>query len=279
MKYLIFITFLVISSGIYATEKEIMEVLPPNNLYDPPIADPRWPKFLIGIDHDYNGTLGKNIWSFSFGENIGLIKFGNSSKPYEFGVQAATYGYMDVSSDPTRLLDQDYFFAFGISHVNGSFQQLFQLYHFSTHLGDEFLLSAQGRTVNRINLSYETLRWYGRYKSKATGFTPYVSFGYIFHLEPSYLNRFITEAGLDFYSKKIIFKDSTRLIAGADYTSLLQNNFSGTFTVRAGLQYERTRYCNRFLQLLLQYSYGKSQMGQFYNLNMNSLGIVVAFSS
>lgn len=255
-----------------------MELLPPKNLYDAPIADPRWPKFLIGVSHDFNGNLGKTLWTFNFGEDIGLLKFGSPKYPYEFGLQAGAFGIMDISSKPTRLINTDYFVALYISHVHNNFQHLWEINHQSSHVGDEYLLSQDGKNLTRINLSYEMIKYSIRYKS-SPNFSPYAYVGYIVTADPNYIKRLDFAAGIDLYSKKIIFKDSTRVIAGAFINSWQENNYRPTVVIRAGLQYERIKYCNRFLQLLIEYTGGKSQQGQFYNTNIQQLGVLIAFSS
>lgn len=261
----------------HIAQADDIELLPPKNLFDAPIADPRWPKFLMGLDHDCQNNFGKTLWTFNFGEDIGLMRFGKN-KSFEFGVQAGVFGLMAINREPTILINTDYFVALEVSHLQGNFQHLLQVSHTSSHVGDEFLLSQKGRNFQRINLSYEMLKYFLRYKPSPR-ISPYMTLGYIFHADPNYIKRLMLGAGIDLYSKKIIFKDSTRLIAGAFISSWEENNFSATVTVRAGLQYEKTKYCNRFLQLLLQYQTGKSQAGQFYRNNTQTIGLLVAFSS
>jgi hypothetical protein len=257
------------------------EFLPAVNLFDAPIADPRWPKFTMGLSHDFKGNLGKRLWNFSFGENIGLAKIKHGDDPYEFGIQAATFGVMDIHSKPTRLINTDYFIGFGLSHSNDNLEQLLQLSHVSSHVGDEFLLSPEGKNFKRINLSYETLKLFLRYKNAEMRprISPYVSLGYILHVDPGHVKRAVFSAGVDYFSGRFIFSDATRLIAGVNYNSWQENKFRGTATVRAGLQYERTKFCNRYMQLLLQYRQGKSEHGQFYKKNIKSIGILIAYSS
>ncbi len=269
------ILHIILVCNVHAAE---IEFLPPKNLFDAPIADPRWPKFLVGIGHDFKGNLGKTLWTFNLGENIGLAEFGNKRSPFEIGIQAAAFSLMDIGSMPTKLVNADYFVALGLSHRRNDFQYLFQLSHVSSHVGDEFLLSEAGQTFDRINLSYETIKCFVRYKSDIS-LSPYMVIGYIFHVDPAPLKRLSFAGGLDYFSNRIVFKNSTRLIAGAFANAWQENNYQPTITVRVGLQYERTKYCNRYLQILLQYKVGKSQQGQFYNRDIQQVGVVVAFSS
>lgn len=233
---------------------------------------------MIGISHDFNDNFGKSLWTFDFGEDIGILKFGNARYPYEFGVRAGAFGIMDISSNPSRLLNTDYLVSLYISHLHNEFQHLFEINHQSSHVGDEFLLSPQGQNFTRVNLSCNMLKYSLRYKP-SPNFSPYISAGYIFTADPNDIKRLEFSAGLDLYSKKIVFNDSARLVAGAFVNSWEENNYHPTAVIRAGLQYERVKYCNRFLQFLVEYNVGKSQQGQFYATNTQQIGILIAFSS
>jgi len=268
--------FLIIATNLDAQED--LEILPPQNIYDAPIADPRWPKFSMGISHDFKNNFGDTLWVFSFGEDIGLIKFGDTKNLYEFGIQAGAFGIMDIDTSPSRLINTDYFVALEVSHAHNNFQHLWQIFHQSSHVGDEYLLSQDGLGLTRINLSYEEFKYFLRYKPSPY-FSPYVTAGYIVHVDPNHIDRWVFSAGLDLYSRRISFNNSMRWIAGAYANSWQENNYSPTVTIRAGLQYERLKYCNRFLQLLIQYQFGKSQNGQFYSKKINQVGLLIAFSS
>lgn len=257
-----------------------IELLPAVNLFAAPIADPKWPKFSMGLAKDFKGRLGKQLWDFSFGENIALAKLNTDKKCYEFGVQAAIFGLMDIYSKPTRLINADYFIGLGISHNTDDIQHLWQLSHVSSHLGDEFLLDNKNVHFKRINLSYETIKWFMRYKNVNMHriISPYISLGYILHVDPSDIKHLNVGAGLDYFSSRVIFDSSTRFVAGIHVNSWQENKFKPSINIRTGLQYERTKYCDRFIQLLLVLKQGKSQQGQFYATNIRSIGILLAFS-
>ena len=264
---------------LLTAQAQEIKLLPGKNLFNPPIADPRWPKFLMGISRDAHNRLGKSIWSFNFGENIGLIRFGSSEKPYEIGVQAATFGAMDIHSKPTTLLNTDYFVGLGLSHRHDNFQHLFQLSHTSSHIGDELLLSPRGQNIKRINLSYEAVKWFLRYKDTASSFSPYLQLGYIINIEPNKIKRFNIAGGIDYFSNKFSFVDTARFIAGGFINSWEENKFTPTINFRFGLQFEHTEYYGRYLQLLIEYQRGQSQHGQFYRIKTNHIGLLVTFSS
>lgn len=90
---------------------------------------------------------------------------------------------MDISSNPTRLINSDYFVGLGFSLVKSKkWENIFQVSHLSSHLGDELIVSNPSLTRKRINLNYETVKWITAYK--INDFRPYIGAGYIVHRDP-----------------------------------------------------------------------------------------------
>ncbi len=54
------------------TSQSSHEILPSDVIYDPPIADPKWPKFSVGYQKHFKNKYGKRIFDLSFGENVPL---------------------------------------------------------------------------------------------------------------------------------------------------------------------------------------------------------------
>jgi hypothetical protein len=259
-------------------EHSSLKVLPAGVIYDSPIADPRWPKFSVGYQKHIKNIYGKSIFGLSFGENLALLRYNTNSWSYELGVQAGLFGLMDIASDPTRLLNSDYFVGTGLSIVyDRKWQNLIQLSHTSTHLGDEFLISRPDYINRRINLSYETLKWLTAYKFNSL--RPYVGFGYLVHREPAYLKPFTIEVGADYVcGSKFIF-DTTQYVLGIHSQFWSENKYAPSLSIRTGLQVNSPVWAGRHLQFLIDYSVGKSRQGQFFKKNEHYVGLMIAISS
>ena len=254
------------------------EVMPSGTIYNAPIADPKWPRFSVGYQNHYKKNYARSIYSLSFGENLALFRHKNNSEIYELGIQAGLFGAMDISSNPTRLINSDYFVGLGLSIVKSKkWQNMIQFSHLSSHLGDELIVSDPHLTKKRINLSYETLKWLTAYKFNSL--RPYFGVGYIVHKDPSSLKPFSFEGGVDYLSEdKFIFR-TTRAVAGAHIHSWEENKFRPSLNLRAGLQLENPVWQGRFLQGLIDYSYGKSRHGQFYKQKEHYIGVLISLSS
>lgn len=254
------------------------ELMPSGTIYNAPIGDPKWPRFSVGYQNHFKKNAARSIYFLSFGENLALYRHKNNSEIYELGIQAGLFGAMDISSNPTRLINSDYFVGLGLSIVKSKkWQNMIQFSHLSSHLGDELLVSNPHLTTKRINLSYETLKWLTAYKFNSL--RPYAGIGYIVHRDPSSIKPLTLEGGLDYVSEeKFIFR-TTRAVAGIHVHSWEENKFKPTFNVRTGLQLENPVWQGRFLQGLIDYSYGKSRHGQFYKQKEHYIGVLISLSS
>ncbi len=252
------------------------EVLPSGVIYNSPVADPKWPKFSVGYQRQLKDIYGKNIFSLSFGENLALLRHKRKNMTYEIGIQAGLFGLMDITKSPTTLINSDYFVGLGLSFVhNKSWQNLLQLSHLSSHLGDELLLNKTA--PQRINLSYEALKWLTAYKIDT--FRPYIGVGYLVHRDPSNIKPFTLEAGCDYLSKNRFIFQTARYVFGVHTHYWETNNFKPSINVRTGIQFENQVWQGRNLQFLVDYSHGKSRHGQFYAKNEHYIGLLVALAN
>jgi len=255
-----------------------LKLLPAGVLYDSPIADPKWPKFSAGYQRHLKKIYGKDIFSLSFGENLALLRYSNNSWSYELGAQAGLFGLMDIGSNPTRLINSDYFIGAGLSIVyERKWQNLIQFAHTSCHLGDEFLISRPDYLKKRINLSYEYLKWYTAYKFKTI--RPYIGIAYLVHRDPSSLKPLTLEVGVDYVSEAKFMFDTTHYILGVHTHHWSENNFKQSLNIRTGLQLDNPVWGGRHLQFMIDYSVGKSRHGQFFKKNEHYIGLLVAISS
>jgi hypothetical protein len=190
----------------------------------------------------------------------------------ELGIQAGVFAIFDIDSESFDLINADYFVGIPLTIKKGNVANLTRIFHQSSHLGDEFLL--RGQTDERINLSYEGVTSLFSYHLPA-GFRFYAGGGYIFHREPTGLDPWSTQAGLEFRSPRLWLNGSLRTVAGMDVQNRQESNWKTDLSVRAGIQSENPDFLSRKLQLLFGYYNGKSPNGQFYESNIEffSLGL------
>jgi len=261
-----------------SSPRTVYEALPSGTIYHAPIADPKWPRFSAGYQIPFKNTFGNKIFNLSFGENLALMRARNHDYTYEIGIQAGLTGLMDVSSEPTRLINSDYFVGLGLSTVHAQhWQNLLQISHLSSHIGDELLIANPSLTQKRINLSYETLKWFTAYAFKSI--RPYLTFAYMINRDPSYIKPLSFEIGCDYISQDKFLFDTTRYVFGIHGRFWQQNHYKPTLTIRTGLQLENPIWRERFLQFLIDYGNGPSNHGQFFTKKEHYIGIMVALAN
>lgn len=241
---------------------EVNVFLPRDLLFNSLLADPRWPHFSASYQRHVNSDRLENVGSATFGETFSFYRIGGPwGSLIEIGLQAGVFSIFDMDSSSTDLVNADYIVAVPISMKKNNFSMMAKIFHQSSHLGDEFLLS--DITQERINLSYEgvdtLLSYYLPY-----GFRLYGGGGYLFDREPSDMKPWIAQGGLEFNSPGAWWNGALRPVAAVDVQSREESNWDVDVSVRAGVQFENPEFLSRKLKLLFEYYKGRSPNGQFY---------------
>ena len=150
-----------------ANEEPLSFYLAPGRLFEPLLADPRWPHFYATYDH-YSISHGVNLKdavSVGFGETISLVRkaYPNGLR-LEGGIQAGVFAIFDLDSNSFDLINADYFVGPYVAARYNDFSLLARVFHQSSHLGDEYLLRPNVDPDSRVNLSYEAIDLLGSYE-------------------------------------------------------------------------------------------------------------------
>lgn len=245
-------------------------LLPRAKLFDPLLADPRWPHFgasyLYYLDDEELGNVG----AVSFGESFGLFQgAGPFSGRWELGFQAAVFAIFDLDADSKDLVNADYFVGVPFSYRTGAASAMVRLYHQSSHLGDEFLLRNR---VDRVNLSYEAVDLKLSY-DLPNGFRVYGGGQSLLTREPDELNPWSGQVGTEWLSTEAWWNGALRPLAAFDLQSREESDWNLDFSFRGGVQFENPTLQSRRIQLLVEYYNGSSPNGQFYGREIEYLGL------
>jgi hypothetical protein len=236
--------------------------LPRDLLFSSLLADPRWPHFSVSYQHHVDNDRLENVGSANFGETFSIYRFGGPwGLLMEIGLQAGVFTIFDLAAESHDLVNADYYVAFPLSLQKNNFSAMARIFHQSSHLGDEFLLS--DRTEQRINLSYEGFDTLLAY-NLPLGFRLYGGSGYLFGRDPSDLKPWLAQAGLEFKSHTAWWDGALRPIAAVDIQSRQETEWRADVSLRAGVQFENPEFLSRKLKLMLEYYQGRSPNGQFY---------------
>jgi len=248
--------------------------LPKGALFDPLIADPRWPHFSVSYQYYIDDEELRSVGATSFGATIPLYRndapFGGQ---WQVGIQAAVFAIFDLDAKSYDLINADYWVGLPISYRKGAFSSLLRVFHQSSHLGDEYLLRNQ---VERDNISYESVDLKLSYD-----FTKwlriYAGGGYLFHRVPSDLDPWSVQYGLELKSPWTYFAGVVRPIAGVDFKNWEEHDWDADTSARIGIQLESEKITGHKLHFLLEYFHGHSPNGQFYERAIEYIGIGTHF--
>ena len=217
----------------------------------------------------------KDVAATNFGESIGLYRLrGPLESTIQLDIQAGVFSIFDLDSQSFDLINADYMVGIPLTIKKDNFANMTSVFHQSSHLGDEYLL--RGNSDERINLSYESVNSLFSYHLPA-GLRIYAGGGYIFHKDPSDLDPWSTQVGLEFRSPFFWLKGALRPVAAIDVQNRQESNWDTDVSARAGIQFENPDFLSRKLQLLFEYYNGKSPNGQFYEGNIEFFGLGLHF--
>jgi len=249
-------------------------LLPPDHLFQPLLADPRWPHFSAAYRYYLGDPDLKHVGAVSFGETIPIYRdSAPAGSQWEAGIQASVFAVFLMDQPSKDLLNADYFAALYGAWRGGPVSALGRLFHQSSHLGDEFLLRTR---LGRVNLTYESVDLKLSY-DLPWGFRAYAGGGYLFDQEPADLQPWSVQGGVEFRSPWTLASREIRPVAALDLQSREQNGWNVDVSVRGGIQFENVRVFDRNLQLLLEYFHGNSSDGQFFKRRVEYLGLGAHF--
>lgn len=249
------------------------QVLPRGKLFDPLLADPRWPHFSASVQ-DYGGNNGLDtVASVSVGDEFSLYQAPVGGGAWGIGIQAAVFALFDLDAQSKDLINADYWVGVPLSWRSGANAAILRLYHQSSHLGDEYLLRNAGNRRSRVNLSYEvvdlklsrdlfdrTLRLYG-------------GGGVLFDQEPSDIKSGLLQWGTELRTPWSFADGLIRPVAAVDFQSTEESRWRVDVSTRAGLELASSVDRDYVVQLMLEYYRGRNPNGQFFLRDVEFYGI------
>ncbi|MBI5663605.1 MAG: DUF1207 domain-containing protein [Nitrospirae bacterium] len=234
-------------------------------IFDPLIADPRWPHFSIGYQYyTDNGEFG-SVFAASYGETLAIYKGdGPFNGKWQVGVPAAGFIIHDLDTDSWDLINEDFSGGVALYYRREAWSGLFSIYHSSSHIGDEYLLHNQ---VKRSNLSYEAVQGKLSYDI-SRAYRVYAGIDYIFSPDPKDLKRWMTQYGFEFRCTRTYFNGSLRPIAGIDIKNRQENDWHSGISLAAGVKIESEHTLWNKINFMVEYFNGNSPNGQFHEKNI-----------
>lgn len=254
--------------------KDANIAMPNHSLFQPLIADPKWPRFTVAYQYHLQDGILKHVFAPNFGASFPVYRRESNDQQdseWEFGIQAGLFGIMDIGKKQSALINADYFMAIPFTYRSCAWSGLVKFYHLSSHLGDEFMLTNKGKNTKRINLSYEGIDSLLSYNFDTVRL--YGGGGYIVHKEPSYVKPLKFQIGAEYYASNTLINGMLRPVAGIDIKSEEQGRWYPGISCKVGVQMENSMLMSNKIQLMLEFYSGKSIHGQFYRNKVRYVGI------
>ena len=254
-------------------------------LFKPAIADPRSPRFAAAW-HNYLGNSRlKNVGAVSFGETLTLADMLKDEKrkprnirknAFDLNFQGAVFSIFDLDGASKDLVNSDFWAAIALSWRKrndlGDFSAMTRLYHQSSHLGDEYILFNSVTEQDRVNLSYEGLELTAAWEPRlGYGLRFYTGGGYLLRREPSSLDPWSAKVGVE-----VEWPDAwygMYPVAAAHIQTFEDTGFEPDLSLVGGVQFNDPTTEDRQIRFLLSYFNGYSPNGQFYDDQLEYVGM------
>ncbi len=270
-------------AGVHADERHGFIPLPQGSIFCPLVADPKtehtFASYLAGdfatiADPASEGDT--NIAAIGLGDSFGLFRIAGASSGdgLQLDIVGGLFAQFNLDEPSFDLINADYLVGLPLTFRARGFSSRLRLYHQSSHLGDEFLLSRQ---PERENLSFEALDLI--ISQEIRGLRVYAGVESFFLRRPdiAVVSR-IAHGGAELRPGHF---GVGRLVAAVDLKVVEQVDWRVGRSARVGFEIARVPspgHPPRVLSVLAEYYYGPAPYGQFYPDEIRFLGVGIHFS-
>lgn len=244
--------------------------LPRRPLFEPLLADPRWPR-LSGTMVRYNSAELGRVWAANFGGSLPLI--GGDARgggQWQWGAQASVFTLWNMDTLSNDHLNADYLVGFPVTWRWNKLSAMARLYHVSSHLGDEYMLTHPD--VARVNLSYESADFVVSYLPR-DALRVYGGAGRMLRRDPKDTPPGSLQAGAEYAHPHAYWNGRLRPVAALDLQKHKKSGWETTdVSARAGVQLEHRTHASRRALLLFEFYRGKDPNGQFFRRTVQHAG-------
>ena len=258
---------------------------PKRLLFAPAIADPRSPRFSAGLHNYFGNNKLSSVGTVSFGETLSLVdmmydgtgeRWEIRNHEFDLNFQGAVFSIFDLDGISKDLVNSDFWAALALSWRRrtdwGDFSAMSRVFHQSSHLGDEYILFNKIGEEDRVNLSYEgldlTMAWQ---PGMGYGIKYYAGGGYLFGRDPSSLDPWSAKVGMEVEWPKE--KWGIYPVAAFHIQTFEDTGFEPDLSIMGGLQFNDPALEDRQIRILLSYFNGYSPNGQFYDEQLEYMGL------
>ena len=246
------------------------QFLPDNRIFDPLVADPRWPHFSVSYGRVIQAGAPdlRDVGMISLGEHVNFVEYDSEvAGRFGAGLQPVVNGIFDLNAPSKDLVNADYRLGVPIDYRYGPFSAEASLFHQSSHLGDEFVFRFP---QPRINLSYEAVTL--KISQDIGPVRVYAGFGRMVHSVPHNLPPWWAMQGVEFSSLIPCFSDSVAPVVAVHLEQHEKSDWNVDLSLRVGVEFVNPAKSRRRFQILIEYFRGYDPNGQFFVERIETIG-------
>ena len=269
-------------AGVHAEERSGWIWLPEGEIFCPLTADPKADRSFVSYLRGDFATIADpgaeadtNIGSVGVSDGFALFRSAGTrpGDGFQLGVAGSVFAQLNLDQPSFDLINADYLIGLPLTYRQQGFSARLRVYHQSSHLGDEFLLS---REPERINLSFESLELI---LSQEVGLLRVYGGGEkFFRREPDALPEHLAHAGVELRPGGLA---NGGLVLALDVKSVEEADWETGWSARAGLEIARIPtpgHPPRVISVVGEFYDGPAPYGQFYREDIRYWGFGVHLS-
>jgi hypothetical protein len=253
---------------------------PQGLIFCPLVADPKdVHSFLSYLSGDFavlTDTVfnpDANLASVGLGDSFGIFRIAGQEPPngLQLDLEGGVFSQFNLDEPSFDLINADYLVGFPVTYRFEGFSTRLRLYHQSSHLGDEFILS---RNPERENFSFEALELIT--SQEAGWLRAYAGGELFFRRIPVVVASRLIHGGLELRPTTGMI----RLVAALDVKVIEQVDWKVAWSARSGIEMARVPspgHPARVVSLLASYYDGPAPYGQFYRNDIRYWGLGLHF--
>jgi Protein of unknown function (DUF1207) len=255
--------------------------LPQNTLlFQPLIADPRQVMNAASLRFNDN-VIGKHVGAVSFGGDFIFLRLLDVlwwHGDMDLGVEAGIFSVFDLDHPTACMVNTDFFVAALMAYALDRWSFRFRLWHLSSHLGDEFLISNPG--FDRRNLSDNGVDVFASYQL-GQSIRVYAGIGDIFMRDkefpehPCYFewgSEIRVFGGRDYFNKLYV-----QPFLAMHFRSWEEHHFGLDQNYALGVEWSKIQGVGRKFRIFLEYHNGFSKEGQFVKERCDYLAVKINY--
>lgn len=249
-------------------------------LFQPLIADPRQVMNSAALRFN-DDVVGKHVGAVIFGGDFIFYRFLDVWRwrgDMDLGIQAGIFAVFDLDHPEACLVNTDFFVAAMPTYAINKWSWRFRLWHLSSHLGDEFLISNPG--FDRRNLSDNGIDLFASYQLNPA-IRLYLGVGDIIWRDREFFTQpFYFEWGTEirvFGMRDCFNRLYVQPFLAMNFRSWEEHDFDIDQTYALGIEWSKLQYVGQKFRIFFEFHNGYSREGQFVRQRSNYFAIKGAF--